>query len=231
MNVEALEDRALDFALAAAVSGYPTATFHQRLSTVLEVKPAPWAQPLLEASASTEGLAQLQATFLSHFEVGAGRVPLHETEYGRSAGMSKGNDLADLAGFYRAYALELNADEGDHELYDHLSVELEFYTSLLARLALVTHRGDAEGVEVVEATRKSFLRDHLGRLALALQAHARLDPESAWAPALKATLDLVFDECAAVGVAPAPLDLSRAPEAPEVACAVNLNPPGGRAER
>lgn len=231
MSVEALEDRALDFALAAAVSGYPSATFHARLATVLDVKPAAWAAPLLHASATTEGLAQLQASFLSHFEVGAGRVPLHETEYGRSGGLSKGNDLADLAGFYRAYALELNAAEGDHELYDHLSVELEFYTSLLARQALVTQRQDAEGVEVVEATRKAFLRDHLGRLALALEAHARLDPESAWAPALEATLALIVAECAALGVTPAPLDLSRVPEAPEVSCAVNLNPPGGRAER
>lgn len=229
MNVEALEDRALEFALAATVSGYPAPSFHQRLGTLLGLRPAPWAQPLLDGSTTKEGLAALQASFLSHFEVGSSRLPLHETEYGRTAGMSKGNDLADLAGFYRAYSLELSTQEGDHEVYDHLSVELEFYTSLLARHALVTQAGDAEGIEVVLETRKAFLRDHLGRLAQALTKHAQLDVESAWAPALSATVALVTNECEALGVTPPPLDYVLTPPTDEVACAVNLNPAGGRA--
>lgn len=229
MNAEALEDRALEFALAATVSSYPAASFHHRLRAVLDVKPAAWAQPLLDGSATKEGLAALQASFLAHFEVGSTRLPLHETEYGRTGGLSKGNDLADLAGFYRAYALELSTEEGDHEVHDHLSVELEFYTSLLARHALVTQAGDAEGIEVVLETRKAFLRDHLGRLAQALARHAQLEAESAWAPALSATVALVLDECAALGVTPPPLDYVLTPPADEVACAVNLNPAGGRA--
>ena len=126
MNIDVLEERALDFALAATVSGYPSSTFHAKLAAVLDVKPASWAEPLLTRSATREGLAELQSHFLSHFEMGSARLPLHETEYGRTGGLSKGNDLADLAGFYRAYSLELSQDEGSHELYDHLAVELEF---------------------------------------------------------------------------------------------------------
>lgn len=141
----------------------------------------------------------------------------------------EGSDPADLAGFYRAYSLELSSQEGDHEVYDHLSVELEFYSSLLARHALVTQADDAEGIEVVLETRKAFLRDHLGRLAQALTKHAQLDAESAWAPALAATVALVTSEYEALGVKPPPLDYVLTLPTDEVACAVNLNPAGGRA--
>lgn len=229
MSPEVLEDRALSFALAATVSGYPTATFHQRLETLTSMQSADWAARLLEGSATEAGLAQLQSDFLAHFEVGSARLPLHETEFGRTKGLSKGNDLADLAGFYQAFNLELSDVEGDHEVFDHLAVELEFYSSLLAREAWLEEAGNAEGVEVVREARGKFLEAHLGRLATALQAHAQVSESSPWQPALAWTIDLVLAECRAVGVTPPRLDGRSDAEPDEVACAVNLNPPGGKA--
>ncbi|MBE2252376.1 MAG: molecular chaperone TorD family protein [Myxococcus sp.] len=229
MNAEVLEDRALSFALAATVSGYPTTTFHQRLETLVSMQPVGWAAPLLEGSATQAGLERLQSDFIANFEVGSARLPLHETEFGRTKGLSKGTDLADLAGFYRAFNLELSDVEGDHEVFDHLAVELEFYSSLLAREAWLAETGNTEGVEVVREARGKFLEAHLGRLATALRAHAQLNEGSPWQPALAWTVELVLAECRAVGVTPPALDGLSSAEPDEVACAVNLNPPGGKA--
>lgn len=227
MSPEVLEERALSFALAATVSGYPTPTFHQRLEALTSMQPSPWAAPLLQRSATTDGLAGLQAEFLKNFEVGSTRLPLHETEYGRNKGLSKGNDLADLAGFYRAFNLELADVDGDREVFDHLAVELEFYASLLAREAWLENAGNQEGVEVVREARARFLSEHLGRLATALKAHAQVSEDSPWRAALAFTVELVLQECAALGVTPPLLDGFSPKEPDEVACAVNLNPPGG----
>jgi nitrate reductase assembly molybdenum cofactor insertion protein NarJ len=223
-----LEDRALSFGLAATVSAYPGEAFPARLSAFTDVIGAPWAEPLVSLSQTGEGLERLRADFLATFEVGHGTVPLNETAYGRTAGMSKGTDLADLAGFYAAYGLE--AVEGQ-EAFDHLAVELEFYAALLARQALLDAAGDAEGVEVVQATRVAFLTDHLGRLATGLSTHGAVRDTSAWASAARFTVALILEECAALGVTPVPLSFMSAQEPDEVACAVNLNPAGGRGRK
>lgn len=224
-----LEDRALQFGLAATVSAYPGEAFPQRLGAFTDaVGAASWAAPLLSSCQSADGLEQLRSDFLRTFEVGHGTVPLNETAYGRTAGMSKGTDLADLAGFYAAYGLE--ALEG-REAFDHLAVELEFYAALLARQALLEASGDAEGVDVVRSTRVAFMADHLGRLATGLSVQGGVRPESAWASASRFTIALVLEECAALGVTPVPLSFLSVQEPDEVACAVNLNPAGGRARK
>ncbi|MCU0696816.1 MAG: molecular chaperone TorD family protein [Myxococcaceae bacterium] len=224
-----LEDRALRFGLAATVSAYPTESFPLRLGAFTDaVGTERWASPLLSSSETRDGLEALRADFLQTFEVGHGTVPLNETAYGRTAGMSKGTELADLAGFYAAYGLE--AVEG-HEAFDHLAVELEFYAALLARQALLETAGDREGVEVVQATRVSFLADHLGRLATGLSTHVAVRADSAWAGAARFTVGLILEECAALGVTPVPLSFLSVQEPDEVACAVNLNPAGGRGQK
>ena len=70
-------------------------------------------------------------------------------------------DLSDIAGFYRAFGLQLAGKERP----DHITVELEFMHFLTYKEAYAfSHHGSAKARLCREAERK-FLRDHLGRWA------------------------------------------------------------------
>jgi TorA maturation chaperone TorD len=83
--------------------------------------------------------------------------PTHET-FGRS------QQMADVAGFYRAFGIE--QAQASPERPDYLALELEFMAFLLLkrRLALAANDRDsevAEQVEVCESALRDFFRDHL----------------------------------------------------------------------
>jgi DMSO reductase family type II enzyme chaperone len=68
-------------------------------------------------------------------------------------------DLSDIAGFYRAFGLQL----AEKERPDHITVELEFMHFLTYKEAYAfSHHGPAKARLCREAERK-FVRDHLGR--------------------------------------------------------------------
>lgn len=87
--------------------------------------------------------------------------PLHETQYGVSHIFQQSQQLADIAGFYLAFGLDLA--DGIGERADHLSLELEFMHALAYREAYaLTHHGPDE-VALVRDAHRAFLRDHLSR--------------------------------------------------------------------
>lgn len=208
-------DRAKDFTLAALATGYPSeeafgtlALLRQELSTHHGLA------PLLAMAGS--GLDALSAEYAAHFDVGKGHVPLYETEYGRSRGLSKGRDLADVAGFYRAFGFAL-ADGGGAEMADHLAVELEFYALLLHKQHLL--KDDAEGSDIVAQARRAFLKDHLGCFAPAIARQPAVAAHAVFGPLLRWCAELVATECSGLGVTPAPLDFGAAQHADdEVRC-------------
>jgi TorA maturation chaperone TorD len=70
-------------------------------------------------------------------------------------------ELADVAGFYRAFGVELRPGT---ERPDHLGAELEFMQLLAAKEALALgDEGDGERAELCREAARAFLRDHLGR--------------------------------------------------------------------
>jgi DMSO reductase family type II enzyme chaperone len=70
-------------------------------------------------------------------------------------------ELSDIAGFFRAFGLEL----ADRERPDHISVELEFMHFLTYKEAYaVIHHGPSKARLCREVQRK-FMQDHLGRWA------------------------------------------------------------------
>jgi TorA maturation chaperone TorD len=91
--------------------------------------------------------------------------PPYETEYHRTAEpFFRAQQLADVAGFYRAFGLE--PSRGQPERPDHLALELEFLAFLLAkkRLALDRSDGDNDGTaraRVCAEAEAAFFRDHL----------------------------------------------------------------------
>jgi len=90
--------------------------------------------------------------------------PPYEAEYGQAHVFQKTHTLADVAGFYRAFGLDLAADA--HERIDHISVELEFMHFLCAKeaYALAQHH-PAGQLALCRAAQRKFLCEHVGRWA------------------------------------------------------------------
>jgi TorA maturation chaperone TorD len=88
----------------------------------------------------------------------AAPCPINETGWVRR---DKGTILADIAGFYRAFGLELA--EAASEKVDYLVGELEFVAMLLVMLAKATEQDNAtEVMQVTHNALSSFSFDHLG---------------------------------------------------------------------
>ncbi|RKD97209.1 TorD/DmsD family molecular chaperone [Halopiger aswanensis] len=94
------------------------------------------------------------------FEQG-GEIQQYEVEYGPGTLVTNTDTLADIAGFYGAFDLDLEA--GNRERVDHLCVELEFVSHLALQTAYLAETGDEKGVEIVANAQADFLEDHLGR--------------------------------------------------------------------
>lgn len=93
--------------------------------------------------------------------LGSAKCPPYETEYGYDNIFQKTEAMADIAGFYRAYELEVS--EINTERVDFISMELEFMSYLALKEAYAHERGEDEHLEICIDTQREFLRDHLGR--------------------------------------------------------------------
>ncbi len=89
--------------------------------------------------------------------------PPFETEFGGSNVFQQPQDLGDIAGFYRAFGLEVS--DAIRERLDHISTELEFMQFLTYKEAYAReHHGKKKSEACLDAQRK-FLKMHLGRWA------------------------------------------------------------------
>lgn len=235
-----LEHRALAFCLGARLTSIPDERFLRTVDELLasgggeSVPPAAGEiSALLEAVRGHGGLDEVRAEYLSLFDNGRGHSPLYETEYGRMRGMSKGMDLADIAGFYQAFGMALSEEEGSRELHDHIAVELEFYGVLLARQWYLLLEGERDGVEIVEDARRKFLMDHLGRLVRAVAARDEVQRSPLYGGVFSWCQRLVGEECQSLGVEPAPLSWfsDEAADAGEVCCGGSVLAPRGAGAR
>ena len=153
--------RAALLRLLAAGFLYPDAALKQRLLQDIAAMPADDAAAselaALEhawAMASEESLMEEY----SRLFIGGDAVVLHETSY---SGTGRSTELADINGFYLAFGFDLR--EGQHEVADHLGVELEFYSLLLLKQAYALEQGWQDKFEITRDAAKAFLADHLGR--------------------------------------------------------------------
>lgn len=88
------------------------------------------------------------------------RCPPYETEYGRPHIFGQTEALADLAGFYRAFGLEVRPGAGERP--DHVGIELEFMHVLTYKEAYALEHHGAERADLCREAQRKFLRDHLG---------------------------------------------------------------------
>lgn len=98
---------------------------------------------------------QLQGQWTRWFD--QGRLPPYECSNKLQGAAGHTGALADIAGFYRAFALQ-----ADGERPDHLVAELEFMAFVtLAEADALDRRADEQRDVSADAAR-TFLRDHLG---------------------------------------------------------------------
>lgn len=87
--------------------------------------------------------------------------PLYETQYGEAHVFQQAQDLADIAGFYRAFGVQ--ASDQVKERHDHISIELEFMAFLAYKQAYALESDGEDKAEVCRLAQEKFLNDHLGR--------------------------------------------------------------------
>lgn len=88
----------------------------------------------------------------------AGGIPPYETEYGHKEIFFKTERLADIAGFYRAFGMEI----ADGQRVDHIGAELELMYWLLLKEEKASTK---ENAEICRTAATRFMQDHLGRWA------------------------------------------------------------------
>ena len=102
--------------------------------------------------------------------------PPYELEYERGDIPQQSAELADIAGFYTAFGMELQA--AAHERADHATVQFEFLSVLAAKEVYAIENDDSEGRQVLQDAQKSFLADHIARWVPAMATRLfDADPE------------------------------------------------------
>lgn len=120
-----------------------------------------------------------EAAYMRLFGPTVGRDnPPYSTEYEPDAGFRKEQDLADIAGFYRAFGL-LPAD-GLAERPDHFGIEADFLAFLCLKEAVALAEDDAEGLQIVRSAAGRFAAHYLGPAVRTFgERLARSAPDSA----------------------------------------------------
>lgn len=120
------------------------------------------AQTALAVAAHAHDPATLHDEWASLFGVEEGvTVSPYELTYMPGPLMTNVRKLADIAGFYEAFDLEIVPERNDRR--DHVCYLLEFLGRLSLREAYLRIEGDDEGVAVVGDAYRQFIEEHLGR--------------------------------------------------------------------
>lgn len=221
---EFLERRALAFCLAGRLAGWPDDLLHANAQALAEsMNDGDEFERQLTALALASNRDALESSYVELFENGPRRSPIHETEYGRMRGLSKGTDLADVEGFYLAFGLSRH--NGGQVMADHLGVELEFYGTVLAKLATAHECDDSEGVSVLERALQLFLEAHLGRFAGAVARQPAIAEHPHYGRLFATIEGLVASESERLGLTLQPLVYLPTLAEPEVCCGTTIAQP------
>jgi TorA maturation chaperone TorD len=104
-------------------------------------------------------LASLQAEYRQDF--GLTGSLMYETELGLPHEFRQSQELADIAGFYRAFGFQTGA--AVRERPDYLATELEFMYLLTLKEAYAVSNSMLEQAEICIDAQHKFLQDHLAR--------------------------------------------------------------------
>ncbi|HYF93843.1 MAG TPA: molecular chaperone TorD family protein [Symbiobacteriaceae bacterium] len=100
----------------------------------------------------------LEEEYLNLFGGQVPACPPYETEYTASHVWMQTQQMADVAGFYRAFGVDT---QETGERVDSLTAELEFMYVLCIKEAIAENDSDPDGVGVCREAQGKFLREHL----------------------------------------------------------------------
>ncbi|MDW8319428.1 MAG: molecular chaperone TorD family protein [Anaerolineae bacterium] len=163
-------------------------------------------------------LPSLQAVYLRCFGL-AGSLP-YETEYGLPHEYRQAQELADIAGFYRAFGFTVGG--AVRERPDHLAAELEFMHLMTLKEAHALATGLTEAAVICREAQARFLADHLGAwIDLFAESLALNTADGPYPPLARFTAAWVHAEAARLGVAVAvrSRDVRHTPFDPDFSCA------------
>ncbi len=158
--------RSLVYRLLSQAFAYPTPEAVEGLRdqdlplavSFADVLPEP-VRATLEGAAAAYAAAdpgELEAAYRDLFShVHSADCPMYETDFTARDVWRQANELADLAGFYRAFGVEQRAERPDH-----VSAELEFLHVVSYKAAWAMAMDEEDHVEVCTAAERAFLRDH-----------------------------------------------------------------------
>ena len=129
--------------------------------------------------------------------------PPYETLFGNDHVFAQSQVMGDIAGFYRAFGVELSKDI--HERLDHLSVEFEFMHFLAYKESYSRCHDGADKTQIVLDAQKKFVKNHIGRW---VPLFCRMLVKKADSGLYKHVADLMAEwmdfEAAFLGVVPQP---------------------------
>ncbi len=135
--------------------------------------------------------------------------PPYETQYEYPHIFQQTQALADIAGFYRAFGLEVSNSAG--ERLDHITVELEFMGFLAYKHAYAMAQHGEEQVEICLDALKKFMKEHLGRWVPTFATQlARKAGEGFYKELAEFTVWWVLKDAKQLGVKPSKLDETKA---------------------
>ncbi len=110
-----------------------------------------------------------------HRVLGAGGIPACESSYDDNALAGRGPLLADVRGFYEAFAYQ--PERPPAEVPDHLAVQLDFLAYLAVKIAFACHEQSREAEQTARDAYHRFIEQHLNTWAE--RFHARLTAATA----------------------------------------------------
>ncbi len=174
--------------------------------------PEPVREALADLGAALDGatLEALEEQHVATFgHVTVPDCPLYETACGMGDPFLQPQTLADLAGFYRAFGLEMAGEA--HERADHLTVELEFMHYLAYREAYALEQHGPEQADTIRDAERRFLEAHLGRWAPVLARAVSARAEGALGAAARLLERMLAHEVERWGISPTPVVAEGAP--------------------
>lgn len=196
MNQENALRRAQVYGFLAEVFLYPRENWSEDGPTVMEiVRSLGWIG--VQPNIPTNSLLELQAAHRHTF--GTAGSLCYETEYGLPHEYRQSQEMADIAGFYRAFGFNLGG--AVRERPDHVAVELEFMHILALKEGYALEADIPEHVEICVDAQGKFLQDHLGRWAnLFAQSVAHNAPDSPYAALAQFAADFVVADADRLGI-------------------------------
>jgi TorA maturation chaperone TorD len=134
-----------------------------------------------------------------------GPVPPYETDYGSDALFLQPQEMADIAGFFRAFGLELSRRE--HQRVDHLACECEFLAFLCRKEAYALETGDEDMLAQTCKAQRLFLKDHLGRFGPAVGHRLAREDQGFYGTLGRICALFLGRECRRLGVPAGPAHL------------------------